>query len=170
MTQRSAGSREANGTARRRHGFDSGHEERESERPSVLGAYIRAQRQLADLSLRQLATLSNVSNAYLSQVERGLHQPSLKVLRSIADALDISTEHMLAQAGGGTASEDSEAKTADAHRPDEREETPLAISSVILAEALVGIHARHEQHPGLGGSRRRKARRIHRRHRRPPDT
>ena len=65
----------------------------------VLGAYIRAQRQLADLSLRQLATLSNVSNAYLSQVERGLHQPSLKVLRSIADALDISTEHMLAQAG-----------------------------------------------------------------------
>lgn len=104
MTQRSAGSREANGTARRRHGFDSGHEERESERPSVLGAYIRAQRQLADLSLRQLATLSNVSNAYLSQVERGLHQPSLKVLRSIADALDISTEHMLAQAGVVTAS------------------------------------------------------------------
>ena len=42
------------------------------DRPSVLGAYIRAQRQLADLSLRQLATLSNVSNAYLSQVERGL--------------------------------------------------------------------------------------------------
>ncbi len=74
------------------------------DRPSVLGAYIRAQRQLADLSLRQLATLSNVSNAYLSQVERGLHQPSLKVLRSIADALDISTEHMLAQAGVVTAS------------------------------------------------------------------
>lgn len=73
------------------------------ERHGVLGAYIRAQRQLADLSLRQLATLSNVSNAYLSQVERGLHQPSLKVLRSIADALDISTEHMLAQAGVVTA-------------------------------------------------------------------
>ncbi len=112
MTQRSAGSREANGTARRRHGFDSGHEERESERPSVLGAYIRAQRQLADLSLRQLATLSNVSNAYLSQVERGLHQPSLKVLRSIADALDISTEHMLAQAGVVTASARTVSETA----------------------------------------------------------
>ncbi|WP_040159239.1 helix-turn-helix domain-containing protein [Mobilicoccus massiliensis] len=67
--------------------------------PSVLGSYIRAQRQLADLSLRQLAGLSNVSNAYLSQVERGLHQPSLKVLGSIADALDISTEHLLTQAG-----------------------------------------------------------------------
>lgn len=112
MTQRSAGSREANGTARRRHGFDSGHEERESERPSVLGAYIRAQRQLADLSLRQLATLSNVSNAYLSQVERGLHQPSLKVLRSIADALDISTEHLLAQAGVVTASARTVSETA----------------------------------------------------------
>lgn len=41
----------------------------------MLGAYIRAQRQLADLSLRQLATLSNVSNAYLSQVERGCTNP-----------------------------------------------------------------------------------------------
>ena len=45
-------------------------------RPDVLGAYIRAQRQLADLSLRQLADMSKVSNAYLSQIERGLHQPS----------------------------------------------------------------------------------------------
>lgn len=112
MTQRSTRSREANGTAARRHGFDSGSQERESERPSVLGAYIRAQRQLADLSLRQLATLSNVSNAYLSQVERGLHQPSLKVLRSIADALDISTEHMLAQAGVVTASARTVSETA----------------------------------------------------------
>jgi len=65
----------------------------------VLGAYIRAQRQLADLSLRQLAGLSNVSNAYLSQIERGLHQPSLKVLRSIAGALNLSGETLLTQAG-----------------------------------------------------------------------
>jgi transcriptional regulator with XRE-family HTH domain len=65
----------------------------------VLGAYIRAQRQLADLSLRQLAGLSNVSNAYLSQIERGLHQPSLKVLGSIANALNLSGEAMLKQAG-----------------------------------------------------------------------
>jgi transcriptional regulator with XRE-family HTH domain len=65
----------------------------------VLGAYIRAQRQLADLSLRQLAGLSNVSNAYLSQIERGLHQPSVKVLRSIAGALNLSGETLLTQAG-----------------------------------------------------------------------
>lgn len=65
----------------------------------VLGPYIRAQRQLADLSLRQLAGLTNVSNAYLSQIERGLHQPSLKVLRSIASALNLSHEALLHQAG-----------------------------------------------------------------------
>lgn len=74
-------------------------EKKDDSRRTVLGSYIRAQRQLADLSLRQLAGISNVSNAYLSQVERGLHQPSLKVLHSIADALDISTEHLLTQAG-----------------------------------------------------------------------
>src|ERR1700761_5008549 len=59
-----------------------------------LGSYIRMQRQLADLSLRQLADLTKVSNAYLSQVERGLHQPSLRVLRSIADALNLSSDAM----------------------------------------------------------------------------
>jgi DNA-binding XRE family transcriptional regulator len=56
----------------------------------VLGTHIRAQRQLADLSLRQLAAMTNVPNAYLSQIERGLHQPSVKVLRSIASALNLS--------------------------------------------------------------------------------
>ena len=68
-------------------------------RPDVLGAYIRAQRQLADLSLRQLAGMSNVSNAYLSQIERGLHQPSLKILQSIAKALDLPREALLTEAG-----------------------------------------------------------------------
>ena len=66
---------------------------------SLLGAYIRTQRNLADLSLRQLAAMTNVSNAYLSQIERGLHQPSVKVLRSIADALNLSGEVLLARAG-----------------------------------------------------------------------
>ena len=64
-----------------------------------LGGYIRLQRQLADLSLRQLSDLTKVSNACLSQVERGLHQPSLRVLRSIADALNLSADTLLSQAG-----------------------------------------------------------------------
>ena len=65
----------------------------------ALGAFIRAQRQLADLSLREMAALTRISNAYLSQVERGLHQPSLTVLRSIADALGLTTEQLLTKAG-----------------------------------------------------------------------
>lgn len=65
----------------------------------MLGNFIRAQRQMADLSLRQLSALTEVSNPYLSQIERGLHEPSLRVLRSIADALNVSTETLLEQAG-----------------------------------------------------------------------
>ncbi|HVN12303.1 MAG TPA: helix-turn-helix transcriptional regulator [Kineosporiaceae bacterium] len=64
-----------------------------------LGEYIRVQRRMADLSLRQMAELTRVSNAYLSQVERGLHQPSIRVLRSIADALNLSADTLLTQAG-----------------------------------------------------------------------
>ena len=70
-----------------------------SAQMDALGGFIRAQRHLANLSLREMASLTSVSNAYLSQIERGLHQPSLKVLRSIADALNLSTEQMLAQTG-----------------------------------------------------------------------
>jgi transcriptional regulator with XRE-family HTH domain len=64
-----------------------------------LGEYIRLQRQMADLSLRRLAELTHVSNAYLSQIERGLHQPSLRVLHSIAQALNVSADTLLLQAG-----------------------------------------------------------------------
>jgi len=65
----------------------------------ALGAFIRNQRKMANLSLRQLAELTSLSNPYLSQVERGLHQPSVRVLRAISDALNLSAETLLAQAG-----------------------------------------------------------------------
>jgi transcriptional regulator with XRE-family HTH domain len=65
----------------------------------ALGAFIRNQRKLANLSLRQLADLTSLSNPYLSQVERGLHQPSVRALKSIADALNVSAETLLAEAG-----------------------------------------------------------------------
>ncbi|MCU1664777.1 MAG: helix-turn-helix domain protein [Pseudonocardia sp.] len=92
---------------------------------NALGDFIRAQRQLANLSLREMASMTSVSNAYLSQVERGLHQPSLKVLHSIADALQLSTEQLLGQAGwvtgtgAATASAES-GGTEDAIRKDPR--------------------------------------------------
>lgn len=65
----------------------------------ALGAFIRRQRTLANLSLRELADLASVSNAYLSQVERGLHEPSVRVLTSVARALNLSAETLLSQAG-----------------------------------------------------------------------
>ncbi len=64
-----------------------------------LGAFIRQQRQRAGLSLRQLAELTHLSNPYLSQVERGLHEPSVRVLKAISDALNLSAETLLAEAG-----------------------------------------------------------------------
>jgi transcriptional regulator with XRE-family HTH domain len=65
----------------------------------ALGAFIRDKRKLANLSLRQLAERTKLSNPYLSQIERGLHQPSVRVIRLISDALNVSTETLLAQAG-----------------------------------------------------------------------
>ena len=65
----------------------------------ALGAFIRTQRRMANLSLRQLAELTHLSNPYLSQIERGLHQPSVRVLKQISDALNVSAETLMAQAG-----------------------------------------------------------------------
>jgi transcriptional regulator with XRE-family HTH domain len=65
----------------------------------ALGALIRAQRASAGLSLRDLAERTQVSNAYLSQIERGLHEPSISVLGAIAAALDVSLQDLLSRAG-----------------------------------------------------------------------
>jgi transcriptional regulator with XRE-family HTH domain len=65
----------------------------------ALGSFIRSKRKLANMSLRQLAERTRLSNPYLSQIERGLHQPSVRVIRLISDALNVSTETLLTQAG-----------------------------------------------------------------------
>jgi transcriptional regulator with XRE-family HTH domain len=66
---------------------------------AALGAFIRRQRQLANLSLRQLADRTKLSNPYLSQIERGLHEPSVRVIRLISEALNVSAETLLTHAG-----------------------------------------------------------------------
>jgi transcriptional regulator with XRE-family HTH domain len=97
----------------------------------ALGAFIRTQRQLANLSLRQLADLTSLSNPYLSQVERGLHEPSVRVLKAISDALNVSAETLLAQAGrvdavtGEKAGE--QAGAPDQPAEDERTEAAIAV-------------------------------------------
>ena len=64
-----------------------------------IGAYIRSQRELADVSMRQLARAAGVSNPYLSQSERGLRKPSAEILQQIARGLRISAEALYVQAG-----------------------------------------------------------------------
>jgi len=64
-----------------------------------LGDYLHEQRVAAQLSLRQLAEQTGVSNPYLSQIERGLRRPSAEVLQQLAKALRISAEQLYVQAG-----------------------------------------------------------------------
>jgi transcriptional regulator with XRE-family HTH domain len=64
-----------------------------------LGQFIRDQRERAELSMRELAKRANISNPYLSQIERGLHEPSVRVLNSLATALELSGETLLRGAG-----------------------------------------------------------------------
>ena len=95
----------------------------------ALGAFIRTQRQLANLSLRQLADLTSLSNPYLSQVERGLHEPSVRVLKAISDALNVSAETLLAQAGLVDAVAGERAGVRDEDESGEEERTEAAITA-----------------------------------------
>jgi len=64
-----------------------------------LGEFIAAQRRAAQLTLRQLAEQTGVSNPYLSQIERGLRKPSAEVLQQLAKALRVSAETLYVRAG-----------------------------------------------------------------------
>ncbi|ETW24538.1 helix-turn-helix domain-containing protein [Mycobacterium gastri] len=70
-----------------------------TSRASDIGSFIRTQRETAQVSMRQLAERSGVSNPYLSQVERGLRKPSADVLAQIAKALRVSAEVLYVRAG-----------------------------------------------------------------------
>jgi transcriptional regulator with XRE-family HTH domain len=70
-----------------------------SDRLADLGAFIREQRETARLSVRRLSELAEVSNPYLSQIERGLRRPSAEILQQIAKGLKISAETLYVRAG-----------------------------------------------------------------------
>jgi transcriptional regulator with XRE-family HTH domain len=71
-----------------------------------LGDFIRKQRAMQEMSLRQLAQIAGISNPYLSQIERGLREPSEKVLESMARALEVSADTLYEQAGIATDADD----------------------------------------------------------------
>ena len=107
------------------------------EQLESLGSFIRAQRQLHNFSLRDLSERTDVSNPYLSQIERGLHEPSVRVLKAIAGALNLSAESLLAHAGmledePGAADQEAEIATAAAIRadPDLTDEQKQALLAV----------------------------------------
>jgi transcriptional regulator with XRE-family HTH domain len=88
----------------------------------AFGAYVRSQRQLARLTLRQAAALAHISNPYLSQIEHGLALPSITVIGALADALSVSAETLLLQAAGVVSPDTAErsSHTEDAIRQDPR--------------------------------------------------
>jgi transcriptional regulator with XRE-family HTH domain len=111
-----------------------------SEEPwDRFGGYLRSQRQLAQLSLRQLAKLTKISNPYLSQIERGLHQPSVSVIKSLAEALNLSVSDLLAHAADIVTGEDSASSTessirSDPHLNDGQKSALLAVYASMVSE------------------------------------
>lgn len=89
--------------------------------PHDLGGYLREQRQHAKLTLRQLAEVADVSNPYLSQIERGLKKPSAEILQSLAKGLRISAESLYVRAG----------------ILDERDEQQVSVEAAILADPVL---------------------------------
>lgn len=99
----------------------------------ALGSFIRSQRRLANMSLRQLEKLTKVSNPYLSQIERGIYRPSAQVLKSIAEALQLSAETLYARVGlieqpeGRDAPGVEEAVAADERLSDQQKEALIRV-------------------------------------------
>ncbi len=106
------------------------------EQLEMLGEFIRSQRKAAEMSLRELAAKANVSNPYISQIERGLHEPSMRVMRSIASALNLPLDTLLIRAGlldeDAVAAEEARASVedaigADANLTDDQRQSLLAV-------------------------------------------
>ena len=115
---------------------------------SAFGRYLRGQRQLARLSLRQLAQLTRVSNPYLSQIERGLHQPSVAVIKALAQALGLSVEELLAQAAGVTGDANGDGGTEAAIRSDPKLDQSQKSALLAVYRSMVGTSGATEDPPG----------------------
>lgn len=92
---------------------------------STVGVFIREQRRLVKLSQRQLAKATGLSDTYLSQLERGMHEPSVRALRAIAKGLNVSAEQLISLTGA--LEDDLEEAPADAASADIASSSEAAI-------------------------------------------
>ncbi len=113
-------------------------------RAGDLGAYIRSQREGARLSLRKLAHMAGVSNPYLSQIERGLRNPSAEILQGIARALEISSETLYVRAGL-LDEVDPEVGVEEAIRADPELTTPQKVALVEMYRSFRRLAALDEE-------------------------
>jgi transcriptional regulator with XRE-family HTH domain len=109
--------------------------------PSALGEFIRRQRELSEMSMREFARLAGISNPYLSQIERGLRAPSAQVMQAIADTLKISADRLYEQAGT-SAKEEGASQVVQAIREDPKLTARQRQALIEVYEAFSGINAR----------------------------
>jgi transcriptional regulator with XRE-family HTH domain len=127
----------------------------------AFGAYVRSQRELAQLSLRQAAVLARISNPYLSQIEHGLALPSIAVIGALADALEVSADTLLLRAAG-VASDDTTTRsvtTEDAIRQDPRLDDAQKRALLAVLISYVGVtRAPRRRRPPKASTRDREVR------------
>ena len=119
-------------------------------RAERLGEIIRRQRELSALSMRQFATLAGISNPYLSQIERGLREPSDRVLDAIAAALEVSAATLYEQAGVSVGEEPVTSAVEEAVREDPRltgrqRQALLEVYRAFIAQARPGPRSRRRE-------------------------
>lgn len=77
-----------------------------SEDENVLASRLKKLRRQHGLSLQQLSDRADLSIGTLSQVERGLSQPSLRTVRKLANAFGLSTAFFFDPGDGDDEAED----------------------------------------------------------------
>jgi transcriptional regulator with XRE-family HTH domain len=107
-------------------------------RLNELGEFIRAQREVARMSLRRLSEIADVSNPYLSQIERGLRRPSAEILQQIAKALRVSAEQLYIRAGILDPAATHEMSVTDAISRDSRLTPEQKQSLLTVYESFIG--------------------------------
>jgi transcriptional regulator with XRE-family HTH domain len=122
-----------------------------AESPSSLGEFIRRQRELSEMSMREFARLAGISNPYLSQIERGLRAPSEQVLHAIADTLKVSSETLYEQAGVSV-EEPGPSKVVEAIQEDRQLSGRQRQALIQVYEAFVSVGSRPRPRRSAPGS------------------